>query len=95
LVEWLTSDLTVIHPTVVVELTCGTPPAPRSKSLGYLKLLERANQASLNEVLKVIERKNLYSLGCGLADITLLVSTLITPVTKHWTLGKRLASLAE
>lgn len=95
LVELLTHDLTVIHPMVVVELACGTPPAPRSKSLGDLKLLQQVNQASLNEVLEFIERENLYGLGCGLVDMALLASTLITPGAKLWTLDKRLASLAE
>jgi len=95
LVELLTLDLTAIHPMIVVELACGTPPAPRSKSLGDLKLLQQVNQASMNEVLEFIERENLYGLGCGLVDITLLASTLITPGAKLWTLDKRLASLAE
>lgn len=95
LVELLALDLTVIHPMVVVELACGTPPAPRSRSLGDLKSLQQVNQASMNEVLQFIERENLYGLGCGLVDMTLLASTLITPGAKLWTLDKRLATMAE
>ncbi len=34
-------------------------------------------------------------LGCGLVDISLLASTLITPGAELWTLDKRLDELAE
>jgi hypothetical protein len=34
-------------------------------------------------------------MGCGLVDVVLLTSTLITPGAKLWTLDKRLARLAE
>ena len=42
-----------------------------------------------------MERERLYGLGCGLVDITLLASTLITPGARLWTLDKRLAGLAQ
>ncbi|WP_334189725.1 type II toxin-antitoxin system VapC family toxin [Noviherbaspirillum sp.] len=95
LVELLALDLTLIHPMVMVELACGTPPVPRVKSLSDLRLLRQSNQASMNEVLEFIEHEKLYGLGCGLVDITLLASTLITPGAMLWTLDKRLASLAK
>lgn len=95
LVELLAFDLSMTHPMVIVELACGTPPMPRSRSLGDLKLLQQANQVGSNEVLEFIEREKLYGLGCGLVDMTLLASTLITAGAKLWTLDKRLASLAE
>jgi predicted nucleic acid-binding protein len=95
LVLLLTLDLILIHPMVIVELACGTPPVPRSKSLGDLKLLRQINQATMSEVLEFIEREKLYGFGCGLVDITLLASALITPGAKLWTLDKRLANLAE
>ena len=41
-----------------------------------------------------IEREKLYGLGCGLVDMLLLASTLITPGAALWTLDKRLAELA-
>jgi hypothetical protein len=53
-----------------------------------------ARQASQAEVLDFIEREKLYGLGCGLVDITLLASALLTPDTKLWTLDKRLLRLA-
>ncbi len=60
----------------------------------FLGLLQCCNQASLREIMEFIERENLYGLGCGLVDMALLESTLMSPGTELWTLDKRLASLA-
>ncbi|MEN0108693.1 MAG: VapC toxin family PIN domain ribonuclease [Pseudomonas sp.] len=95
LIKLISLDLVVTHPMVVAEIACGTPPAPRSSTLLYISLLKPCNQASLNEVMAFIENEKLYGLGCGLVDLTLLASTLITPGTQLWTLDKRLADLAE
>lgn len=37
----------------------------------------------------------LYGLGCGLVDIVLLASTLMTPNAELWTLDKRLNALSD
>ena len=87
-------DLVITHPMVIVEIACGTPPAPRAQTLHNISLLEQCNQASLGELMDFIEREKLYGLGCGLVDIALLASTLMTLGTKLWTLDKRLAELA-
>jgi predicted nucleic acid-binding protein len=94
LVELIERDLVLTHPMVIVEIACGTPPAPRSQTLEYLGLLQTCNPASLLEVMAFIEREQLYGLGCGLVDLSLLASTLITPGAQLWTLDKRLAKLA-
>jgi hypothetical protein len=86
-------DLAMTHPMVIVEIACGTPPAPRALTLNNLSLLKQCNQASLSEVMAFIEREKLYGLGCGLVDIALLASTLMTPGTELWTLDRRLAEL--
>lgn len=88
-------DLAITHPMVIVEIACGTPPAPRMQTLSYLGLLQQCNQASLSEVMQFIEQEKLYGLGCGLVDMSLLASTLITPNAQLWTLDKRLAELAQ
>lgn len=95
LVDLIVMDLALTHPMVVGELACGTPPAPRAQTLADIELLQTANQASVREVIDFIEREKLYGLGCGLVDMTLLASTLITPGATLWTLDKRLAALAE
>jgi predicted nucleic acid-binding protein len=95
LVDLIGLDLALTHPMVIVEIACGTPPAPRIQTLDNIGLLQPCNQASLREVMEFIEREKLYGLGCGLVDMTLLASTLITPGAELWTLDKRLADLAE
>lgn len=95
LVALIQSDFALSHPMIILELACGTPPAPRRRTLGDLALLRGCNQATHDEVLTLIEREELYGLGCGLVDLTLLASTLITPDAKLWTLDKRLAGLAR
>jgi len=95
LTELLLSDRALSHPMVVAELACGTPPAPRTQTLADIGLLQPATQATLDEVRALIEREQLYGLGCGLVDIALLASTLITPEARLWTLDKRLESLAS
>jgi hypothetical protein len=49
----------------------------------------------MREVMEFIERERLYGLGCGMVDLVLLASTLITPNAVLWTLDKRLAALCE
>ena len=95
LIELIEQDSVLSHPMVLVELACGTPPAPRAKTLTYIGLLRPANQASLSEVTQFVEREQLYGLGCGLVEMVLLASTVITPSASLWTLDTRLAGLAE
>ncbi|MGN6319650.1 type II toxin-antitoxin system VapC family toxin [Trinickia sp.] len=94
LIDLIAFDLALNHPMVLVELACGTPPAPRARTLGDIGLLQPANQASLSETAAFIEREKLYGLGCGLVDMALLASTLITPGATLWTLDRRLADLS-
>lgn len=88
-------DLALTHPMVLVELACGTPPAPRDQTLSDIGLLKQTQEAGLREVLGFIENEKLYGLGCGLVDMVLLASTLMTPGAELWTLDKRLGELAE
>jgi predicted nucleic acid-binding protein len=95
LVNLIGLDLALTHPMVILEIACGTPPAPRIQTLNNISLLQICNQASLAEVMAFIEGEKLYGLGCGLVDMALLASTLVTPGTELWTLDKRLAELAD
>jgi len=95
LVDLMLQDSVLVHPMVIVEIACGTPPSPRSQTLENLALLQPCKQATLSEVLALVEREKIYGLGCGLVDICLLASTLITPAAALWTLDKRLAGLAQ
>ncbi len=91
----LRRDLVLTHPMVIGELACGTPPAPRARTLRFLDLLAMVQHSGLDETMEFIERESIYGMGCGLVDMVLLTSTLITPGAKLWTLDNRLAELAE
>ncbi len=88
------NDQILCHPLVLVEIACGSPPSPRSKTLFYLKGLQQAKVATPNEILEFIEKYKLFESGCGAIDVSLLASTLITENTLLWTLDKHLESLA-
>lgn len=94
LIELMSLDLAMTHPMVLLELACGTPPAPRQQTLQDIGLLRHCQQATLSEVMTFIENEKLYGLGSGLVDMSLLASTLLTPDTQIWTLDKRLLQLA-
>jgi predicted nucleic acid-binding protein len=93
--QLLSDDSAFTHPMVIGELACGTPPAPRTRTLSDLSLLPTIRDAGLRETIAFIERESVYGVGCGLIDMVLLTSTLITPGIKLWTLDKRLAALAQ
>ena len=56
LAQLLAVDAVLIHPWVVAELACGTPPAPRRRTLDDIARLRPAVQASQAELLDFIER---------------------------------------
>lgn len=91
----LERDMVLTHPLILLEIACGTPPAPRSNTLTALGRLQATNQASFDEVTAFIERERLYGLGCGAVDMSLLASTLITPAATLWTADKRLLALCQ
>jgi predicted nucleic acid-binding protein len=93
LVALLENDNVVCHPHVVMEVACGTPPNRRS-IVSMLAELESAPLATSDELLELIERRSLYGRGCGLVDISLLASTLLSEKTLLWTADKRLETLA-
>ena len=94
LIDLLELDLAMIHPMVLGEIACGTPPS-RAQALADLARLQSTQQASMREVLAFLERERFFGQGCSLVDMTLLASTLMTPGVELWTLDKRLSGLAE
>ncbi len=94
LIDLLESDRVMTHPLVIGEIACGTPPN-RAQMLSDIRHLRQMQQVSIREVMDFIERERLFGSGCGLVDMLLLASTLMTPDAKLWTLDKRLCTLAE
>lgn len=90
----LATDLLLCHPLIVIEIACGTPPAPRQRTLDDLKMLQQTLIATTDETLTLIEREQLQDSGCGAVDMALLASVLLTPDALLWTLDKNLRALA-
>lgn len=95
LVQLLALDAVCMHPLVLLELACGTPPAPRERTLADLALLRPAVEATHTEVLVFIDRHHLYNKGCGAVDIALLASVRMMPGARLWTLDKSLIELSD
>lgn len=87
-------NLVLSHPLVIGELACGTPPR-RRQTLQDLRSLRQTRQASIEEAITFVECHGLHGKGCGLVDMLLLASTLLTDGARLWTLDRRLASLAR
>ena len=87
-------DRILCHPLIGIELACGTPPAPRERTLADLRQLQQAVIATSEEILSLIENKRCYDTGCGATDIALLASALLTRDARLWTMDKNLAALA-
>ena len=91
----LAGDQIVCHPLIVIELACGTPPAPRVRTLADLQRLRCGVIATTSEILELVEAHELFDSGCGAVDIALLASALLTNDTLLWTLDKDLDALAR
>lgn len=91
----LLHDELLCHPLILLELACGTPPAPRERTLADLQALRHGVVASTEEVLALIERERMQDSGCGAVDACLLASVLLTPGARLWTADRALGALAR
>jgi predicted nucleic acid-binding protein len=90
----LSADQVLCHPMVLLEIACGTPPAPRERTLSDLSQLRSATVVNTDETLALIEREQLQDSGCGAIDLLLLGSVLLTSDAALWTLDRNLKALA-
>ncbi|MGO8911794.1 MAG: PIN domain-containing protein [Bradyrhizobium sp.] len=90
----LSADQVLCHPMVLIEIACGTPPAPRARTLSDLMQLRTPTVSTTEETLALIEREKLQDSGCGAVDLLLLGSVLLTSDAVLWTLDKNLEALA-
>jgi len=79
----------VCHPYVVMEVACGSPPNRRA-IIVMLAELASTPIATQDELLALVENRQLYGRGCGFVDMGLLASTLLSNNTLLWTLDQRL-----
>lgn len=88
----------LIHPWIIGELALGSL-QNRPALLTTLADLPTALTASDTEVLGLIERHSLASIGIGIGigyiDAHLLASTLLTPDAALWTRDRRLHAAAQ
>ncbi len=94
LAQLLERGLVLAHPWVVGELALGHL-CQRRDVLGLLTSLPQAVVATMDEVLTLIERHQLYGLGIGYVDAQLLAATLLTTDAALWTRDRRLAAAAS
>ena len=90
----LSADQVLCHPMILIEIACGTPPAPRERTLSDLRQLRSATVANTDETLALIEREQFQDSGCCAIDLLLLGSVLLTSDAVLWTLDKHLRTLA-
>lgn len=93
--DLLCCDEVLCHPYIIAEIACGTPPGPREQTIADFRLLKSANIATMNEILLFIEQHHIYGRGCGVIDISLLASTIVTDNCLLWTNDKKLSILAS
>ena len=95
LVYLLTNDQVLSHPLVILEIACGSPPAPHHKTLEYLDKLQTVKTATHREIMTLIDAHHLQDSSCGAGDMSLLASALITENAKIWTQDKNFEALAR
>jgi predicted nucleic acid-binding protein len=92
MVSLLDEGVLMTHPFVVGELACGML-ANREQILQELAELPSASVAEHEEVLRLVEAKQLHSRGVGWIDVHLLAATILSGC-RIWTLDKALERLA-
>jgi predicted nucleic acid-binding protein len=87
-------DTLLCHPFVIGELALGSL-RDRATVLAFLAAQRRAAVATHDEIMTMIERHGLFSMGIGYADAHLLASVLLDRGSALWTRDKRLRAAAE
>jgi len=87
-------DMLLCHPFVIDELALGSL-RDRATVLAFLAAQRQAAVATHDEIMTMIERHGLFSMGIGYTDTHLLASVLLDRRTALWTRDKRLRAAAE
>lgn len=90
----INDDRLLCHPFVVGELALGSL-RERDEVLAFLAAQREAMIASHAEVITIIDRHSILSMGIGYTDAHLLTSTLLEKRSSLWTRDKRLAAAAQ
>ncbi|MBP2548740.1 putative nucleic acid-binding protein [Neorhizobium galegae] len=87
-------DELLCHPFVIGELALGSL-RNRDTVLELLAQQRQAVVATHQEVMVMINRHSIFSMGIGYTDAHLLASTLLDRRSSLWTRDRRLAAAAE
>jgi predicted nucleic acid-binding protein len=87
-------DRLLCHQFVVGELALGSL-RERDAVIAFLAAQREAVIATHAEVMTVIDRHSIFSMGIGYTDAHLLTSTLLDRRSSLWTRDKRLATAAQ
>ena len=88
----LSQTQVIVHPFVIGELACGNL-KNRARILGDLEVLPSAVSATHEEVLRLIEVRQLWGMGIGWIDAHLLASAILSEC-QLWTLDANLLRAA-
>lgn len=91
--ELLFGERVLVHPFVIGELALGNL-RRRDAFLADLNGLPKARVATDPEVLRFIDRHELFGLGIGYIDAHLLVAVRLTMGATLWTRDRRLQTIA-
>ncbi|WP_459465483.1 PIN domain-containing protein [Rhizobium sp. No.120] len=87
-------DRLLCHPSVIGELALGSL-RDRSNVIAFLSAQRSAVVATHDEVMIMIDRHSIFSMGIGYTDAHLLASVLLDHKASLWTRDKRLRAAAE
>ncbi|NEK17220.1 type II toxin-antitoxin system VapC family toxin [Rhizobium leguminosarum] len=87
-------DRLLCHPSVIGELALGSLRDRRSV-LAFLTAQRKAIVATHDELMTMIDRHGIFSMGIGYTDAHLLASVLLEQGATLWTRDKRLQAAAE
>lgn len=93
LVEYLDADLVGFHPSVVEELALGTIRG-RTKFLELLGRLRPLPVLTHDELLALVDKRQLWGQGLSAVDAHLIGAVLLTPEARLWTRDRRLRRVA-
>lgn len=88
------NDRLLCHPAVIGELALGSL-KDRDSVISFLAAQRVAVVATHDEVMAVIDRHSIFSMGIGYTDVHLLASVLLDQRAALWTRDKRLLAAAE
>lgn len=90
----ISDDRLLCHPFVIGELALGSL-KERDAVIAFFAAQREAVIATHTEVMTVIDRYAIFSMGIGYTDAHLLTSTLLDRRASIWTRDKRLAAAAQ